>query len=70
MMMAEKVALLEFERLRQEYAVQDARGIPTSVHERLVELGSARSGEIAAGARRSAAWQMENSLARFCWRLT
>lgn len=57
MMMAEKVALLEFERLRQEYAVQDAREIPLSVHEPLVELGSAQSGETAAGARRAAAWQ-------------
>ncbi len=33
-MLAEKVALLEFERVRQEYAVQDARGIPMSVRER------------------------------------
>ena len=29
-----KVALLEFEEVRQEYAVQDARGIPMSVRER------------------------------------
>ena len=69
-MMAEKIALLEFERLRHEYAVQDAREILISVHEPLVELGSARSGEIAAGARRAAAWQREDSFARFCWRLT
>ena len=33
-MLAERVALLEFEGIRQEYAVQDARGIPMSVHER------------------------------------
>jgi hypothetical protein len=33
-MLAERVALLEFEEVRQEYAVQDARGIPMSVHER------------------------------------
>jgi hypothetical protein len=33
-MLAEKVALLEFEQVRQEYAVKDARGIPMSVHER------------------------------------
>ena len=33
-MLAEKVALLEFEGVRQEYAVQDARGIPMSVHDR------------------------------------
>jgi len=30
----EKTAVLEFERLRQEYAVQDARGTPMSVHDR------------------------------------
>ena len=34
MPLAEKVALLEFEEVRQEYAVKDARGIPMSVHER------------------------------------
>ena len=33
-MLAERVALLEFEGIRQEYAVQDARGIPMSVHDR------------------------------------
>jgi len=33
-MLAERVALLEFEQVRQEYAVKDARGIPMSVHER------------------------------------
>jgi len=33
-MLAEKVALLEFEQVRQDYAVKDARGIPMSVHER------------------------------------
>jgi len=33
-MLAEKVALLEFEQVRQEYAVQDVRGIPMSVRER------------------------------------
>jgi len=33
-MLAERVALLEFEEVRQEYAVEDARGIPMSVHER------------------------------------
>ena len=33
-MLAERVALLEFEQVRQEYAVEDARGIPMSVHER------------------------------------
>jgi hypothetical protein len=33
-MLAEKVALLEFEQVRQEYAVKDARGIPMSVHDR------------------------------------
>jgi len=32
-MLAERVALLEFEGVRQEYAVQEARGIPMSVHE-------------------------------------
>jgi len=31
---AEKTAVLEFEEVRQEYAVEDARGIPMSVHER------------------------------------
>ena len=31
--MEEKTAVLEFERLRQEYAAQDARGIPMSVRE-------------------------------------
>ena len=29
----EKTAVLEFEEVRQEYAVEDARGIPTSVRE-------------------------------------
>ena len=33
-MLAERVALLEFEEVRQEYAVKDARGIPMSVHDR------------------------------------
>ena len=33
-LLAERVALLEFEEVRQEYAVQNARGIPMSVHER------------------------------------
>jgi len=33
-MLSEKTAILEFERARQEYAVQDARGIPMSVHDR------------------------------------
>ena len=33
-MLVERVALLEFEGIRQEYAVQDARGIPMSVHDR------------------------------------
>lgn len=33
-MLAERVALLEFEGIRQEYAVQDGRGIPMSVHDR------------------------------------
>jgi len=33
-MLAEKTAVLEFEQVRQEYAVQDARGIPMSVHDR------------------------------------
>jgi hypothetical protein len=33
-MLAERVALLEFEQVRQDYAVQDARGIPMSVHDR------------------------------------
>ena len=33
-MLAERVALLEFEQVRQDYAVEDARGIPMSVHER------------------------------------
>jgi hypothetical protein len=33
-MLAEKVALLEFEEVRQEYAVEDALGIPMSVRER------------------------------------
>lgn len=32
--MSEKVALLEFEEVRQEYRVKDARGIPMSVRER------------------------------------
>lgn len=32
-MLAEKVALLEFEEVRREYGIQDARGIPMSVHE-------------------------------------
>lgn len=33
-MLAEKVALLEFEEVRREYGIQDARGIPMSVRER------------------------------------
>ena len=33
-MLAEKVALLDFEGVQHEYAVQDARGIPMSVRER------------------------------------
>jgi len=33
-MLAEKTAVLEFEQVRQDYAVEDARGIPMSVHER------------------------------------
>lgn len=33
-MLAEKTAVLEFEEVRQEYAVKDARGIPMSVHDR------------------------------------
>jgi len=33
-MLAEKVALLEFEEVRREYGIRDARGIPMSVHER------------------------------------
>ncbi len=33
-MLAERVALLEFEQVRQDYAVEDARGIPMSVHDR------------------------------------
>jgi len=33
-MLAEKTVVLEFEEVRQEYAVEDARGIPMSVHER------------------------------------
>ena len=32
--MGERTAVLEFEEVRQEYAVKDARGIPMSVHER------------------------------------
>jgi len=32
-MLAERTAVLEFERVRQDYAVEDARGIPMSVHE-------------------------------------
>ena len=43
MMLAERVALLEFEQVRQDYAVEDARGISMSVHERyrnaLAEMG-------------------------------
>ena len=31
--MANKVAVLEFEEVRKEYAVEDARGIPMSVRE-------------------------------------
>jgi len=30
----ERTAVLEFEEVRQDYAVKDARGIPMSVHER------------------------------------
>jgi len=30
----ERTAVLEFEQVRQDYAVKDARGIPMSVHER------------------------------------
>ena len=33
-MLAERVALLDFEGAQHEYAVQDARGIPMSVRER------------------------------------
>jgi len=33
-MLAEKTVVLEFEQVRQDYAVKDARGIPMSVHER------------------------------------
>ena len=33
-MLTEKVALLDFEDVQHEYAVQDARGIPMSVRER------------------------------------
>lgn len=33
-MLAEKTGVLEFEEVRQEYAVKDERGIPMSVHER------------------------------------
>ena len=32
--MGERTAVLEFEQVRQDYAVEDARGIPMSVHER------------------------------------
>ena len=32
--MAEKTAVLEFEQVRQDYAFEDARGIPMSVHDR------------------------------------
>mgnify|MGYP000026362275 CR=1 FL=1 len=32
--MAEKTVVLEFEEVRQEYAAEDARGIPMSVHDR------------------------------------
>ena len=32
--MAERTAVLEFEEVRQEYAVKNARGIPMSVHDR------------------------------------
>ena len=34
MVLAEKVALLDFEGVQHEYPVQDARGIPMSVRER------------------------------------
>ena len=33
-MLAERTAVLEFEQVRQDYAVEDARGIPMSVHDR------------------------------------
>jgi len=33
-MLAEKTAVLEFEQVLQDYAVEDARGIPMSVHDR------------------------------------
>ena len=33
-MLADRVALLEFEQVQQEYAVEYARGIPMSVHDR------------------------------------
>ena len=34
MLLAESTAVLEFEQVRQDYAVEDARGIPMSVHDR------------------------------------
>jgi len=33
-MLAERTAVLEFEQMRQDYAIEDARGIPMSVHDR------------------------------------
>jgi len=33
MIVAEKTAVLEFEEVRKEYAIEDARGIPMSVRE-------------------------------------
>jgi hypothetical protein len=33
-MLAERVALIEFEELRRGYGIRGARGIPISVHER------------------------------------
>ena len=33
-MLAERTAVLEFEQVRQDYEVEDARGIPMSVHDR------------------------------------
>jgi len=33
-MLAQQIALLEFEKVRREYAAEDARGIPMSVHDR------------------------------------
>ena len=55
-MLAEKTAVLEFEEVRQEYAIEDARGIPMSVREwyekalaemrrRIRETGNARAGK-------------------------